>query len=129
MLPCLLVEFSNLEFGVYGRLQSHLLIFFALHCVVLELGFQNLRKDMMQLSQHAKKRSQQRGLTTENIELLMFFGGKIREGRDSLSIEFTHQERKHLRKILKECIELVDKTPYVVVGNDGTVVTAAHKHN
>jgi len=81
---------------------------------------------------HAEKRIQQRGIPPMVIDLLMQFGSASRcDGAERFM--FDKLARKRLRRHLggDRGLKVIDRwlNVYAVVGDNGQVVTAAHKHS
>ena len=83
----------------------------------------------MHSSQHAILRSQQRAIPELAIELLMRFGASERAGNGTYKYILDKGSRRRLEayagpaaSALSEHLNLI-----VVVGDDGTIVTAAHR--
>ncbi|CAM3158740.1 hypothetical protein [Vibrio rarus] len=82
---------------------------------------------MIELTEHAKLRSQQRGITPDCIEVLNMFGCEIKHIQGAISLELDHREKKRLRRVFKACMQLVEKDNYAIVSERGIVITVAHK--
>ena len=82
----------------------------------------------MNLTNHARKRMQQRAIPAEFIELLTCFGVQIssRDGVDKLALPYREAKQLHRRiKTLANCFDqLMDG--YVVLTEDNTVITTFH---
>jgi len=79
---------------------------------------------------HAEERIQQRGIPPMVIDLLMQFGSASRCG-GAERLMFDKAARKRLRRHLggDRGLKLIDRwlRVYAIVGDDGRVVTTAHK--
>lgn len=80
---------------------------------------------------HAEKRIQQRGIPPMVVDLLMRFGSASRcDGAERFM--FDKNARNRLRQHLggDRGLKIIDRwlNVYVVIGDNGQVVTAAHKH-
>ncbi len=82
------------------------------------------------LSRHAAKRCQQRAIPPIAVELVMRFGHRERAAGGVDKIYLNHVARRQVegfvgRRILRAIEEHLDI--YLVVSDDGTVITAAHR--
>lgn len=81
---------------------------------------------------HAEKKLQQRAIPPMIVDLLMQFGSASRCG-GAERLMFDKRARKRLRRHLggDRGLKLVDRwlNVYAVIGDNGQVVTAAHKHS
>lgn len=82
----------------------------------------------MTLSTHAKKRCQQRGVSVDLILLLEVLGMEIQQKGKSYVLQLDKQTQKTLCKRLKTLLMQVQRDVFVVVSDEDTVITAAHKH-
>jgi hypothetical protein len=82
------------------------------------------------LSGHAKTRLQQRGIPPLVVDLLMQFGSPSRCG-GAERLMFDKQAMKRLRRHLggERGLKVVERwlSVYAIIGDDGCVVTTAHK--
>ena len=83
----------------------------------------------MQLSQHASLRTHQRAIPELAIDLLMRFGACERAGNGASKYFLNKAARRNLdayagpaAAALNQHLDLI-----VVIGDDGTVITAAHR--
>jgi hypothetical protein len=97
---------------------------------MLDLGSRQTIRIKSSLSQHAKARSQQRSIPKAVIDALADFGECSHDGRGGQRYSFTKQswrafiayygtEAKHFEKY---------RSAYIVVANDGIVVTTGWRH-
>ncbi|MEG3754152.1 hypothetical protein [Psychromonas arctica] len=84
---------------------------------------------MAKLTNHATKRSQQRGIDSDVIELLIMLGTDVENDNEADTIAFSKRDKKSLLKTLKRCVQAVEKAPYIVLSHSGDVLTTAHKYN
>lgn len=82
-------------------------------------------------TKHSKLRAKQRGIKSRVIEVLFCYGvtRRTRDGAESLS--FTKEVLAEIKadlgpRIFKMCGKL--KNAYIVVSNEGTLITAAHSY-
>lgn len=84
----------------------------------------------MNLTNHARKRMQQRAIPADFVELLACFGIEIssQHGVDKLALP--SREAKQLHRRIKTLANRFDQLMdgYVVLTEDNTVITAAHKY-
>ena len=82
----------------------------------------------MTLSHHAKKRCQQRGISPDLILVLEALGMEICQKGNSYVLQLDKKTQRSLSKRLKSLLMQVQKNIFVVISDDETVITAAHKH-
>lgn len=82
----------------------------------------------MTLSTHAKKRCQQRGVSVDLILLLEMLGMEVQQKGKSYVLQLDKHTQKTLCKRLKTLLMQVQRDVFVVVSDEDTVITAAHKH-
>ncbi len=82
----------------------------------------------MTLSDHAKKRCQQRGISPDLILVLEALGMEICQKGNSYVLQLDKKTQRSLSKRLKSLLMQVQKNIFVVISDDETVITAAHKH-
>ena len=63
----------------------------------------------MQLSEHAKIRSQQRVIPNDYIEMLLQYGTYIKKPGKALEIKIIKKDREHIIKHLKQLIYSIEK--------------------
>jgi hypothetical protein len=83
------------------------------------------------LTDHAKVRAQQRGIPPLIVDWLKRFGAASNDGHGAQVRYFDKRSRKLLeqrvgREVVSRLSELLDA--YLVVGDDGTVVTVGHRY-
>lgn len=82
------------------------------------------------LSEHAKKRRQQRSIPEAVIDLLLDFGDETHLGSGVTSFSFRKKSWKCAAKYLgarAKCFERY-RSCYVVVADNGTIITVAYCH-
>jgi hypothetical protein len=82
------------------------------------------------LSEHAKKRSQQRSIPEAVIDLLLDFGYEAHLGGGVTSFSFCKRGWKIAAKHLGQKAKYFERyrSCYVVVAEDGTIITVAYCH-
>ena len=63
----------------------------------------------MKVSNHANKRSQQRGIPKDYIELILEYGTPVRRQGDTLEYRLHKKDRDRLVKHLKQLINSIDR--------------------
>jgi hypothetical protein len=89
------------------------------------------QEDDSMLTHHAEIRMQQRGISMEAVDTLLGYGHQRRHrGAD---IYYLDKRARSLitRALGKDRYRQLEKSldSYLVVGDDGTVITAAHRHH
>lgn len=83
----------------------------------------------MRLTKHARQRIQQRGISTEAVDAIIAYGAlKRHRGADIYYLD--KKSRRRLAGAFgRERYSRLERAPdsYVVVSNDGAIVTAAHR--
>lgn len=81
------------------------------------------------LSAHARRRMQQRGISTAALDALLDFGRATRAGRGRELVFFDRKARERLAraKALAAGEATRVTNSYAIVGSDGTVVTVGHR--
>ncbi len=85
---------------------------------------------MMNLTQHAACRMQQRGIKPETIEILLESGARERDHRGGTILYIDKPARRRLRdQYGLEHYKAIERQlgAYVVVGEDGSVITVGHR--
>ena len=81
------------------------------------------------LSTHARRRMQQRGISAAALDALLDFGRTARAGRGRELVFFDRRARERLAR--ESVLAAGEATPvcnsYAIVGSDGTVVTVGHR--
>ena len=85
---------------------------------------------MMQVSQHAQQRMQQRGIRPEDLDVLDYFGMEYQQKGGCLLLELSKVEFSSLKKKVKSLSRSLDRmeSTYAIVSDDGTCVTTSHKY-
>ena len=84
----------------------------------------------MQLTFHAEKRMQQRGINTAILEYLDEFGCYLEKGSKGSIVFFDKRAKNLLRKELsrREFARIERKlNTYYIVSNEGSVITVGHR--
>ena len=80
---------------------------------------------------HAEARMQQRGISQQAVDALMAYG-EYRRHRGAEVCYFTRQSRSHMLKDMgKSAFLKLEKAldAYLVVSDDGAIITAGHRHH
>ena len=93
-------------------------------------GDNEARQSSLTLSEHAKKRSQQRSIPEAVIDLLLDFGDETHLGSGVTSYSFRKKGWKSATKFLGAKAKYFERyrACYVVVAEDGTIITVAYCH-
>ena len=86
---------------------------------------------MRGLTQHAKARMQQRGITLTTLNSLLDYGAQSHDHRGATIVFFDKKARTRLlRDSGRAAYRIMEKqiNAYAVVGNDGSVVTVGHRN-
>lgn len=86
-------------------------------------------KIRLDMTRHAVRRSQQRGITEEEMEFVMEFGKESHAGKGSYSYWLDQKARLRAKAELGDAgyRRLARRNIYVIASERGTVLTAAHK--
>jgi Domain of unknown function (DUF4258) len=82
------------------------------------------------LTEHARARMQQRGITRDALELLLDFGRETHDHRGCTIVRFDKRSRRHvLRALGPEALRRMERyfNAYAVVAEDDAVVTVGHR--
>lgn len=84
----------------------------------------------LMLSEHAKKRRQQRSIPETVIDLLLDFGDETHLGGGVTSFAFRKKSWKCAAKSLGAQAKYFERyrSCYLIVANDGTIITVAYCH-
>lgn len=86
---------------------------------------------MQEITLHAQRRLQQRGIPAEALNLLLDFGQEKHVGRGCTAFAMDHAARWRARQMLGDmAFRRLEPhlNAYVVLAEDGAVVTAAHRY-
>jgi hypothetical protein len=85
---------------------------------------------MTTLSKHCEHRMQKRGIPEAVIDLLLDFGDSCPSGDGTEKFYFTKKAFRKVTGYLGQQAKYFEKyrCAYVIIGNDGTVVTASYIH-
>jgi hypothetical protein len=86
---------------------------------------------MVQMTQHAQARMQQRGITKLTLESLLDFGVTAHDHRGAEIVYFNKKARSQLLKASgRRHYQAIEKqlNAYAVVAEDGAVVTVGRRH-
>ena len=83
----------------------------------------------MEITKHAKVRSQQRGIPASVIDLIMQYGKPKKAPGKALQYEVHGETIPQLQSRLKGLLQQVEKlkNTVVVVAEDGSIITVYHK--
>lgn len=83
----------------------------------------------MKLTDHAKARSQQRGIPTSLIDLIVRYGTPKKVVGNAIAYEVNGRVKNRLIARLKYLIRLIEKMPgkVIIESEDGAVLTTYHK--
>lgn len=83
----------------------------------------------MHLSEHAKKRSQQRAIPPLAIDLLFRFGASQSAGDGTSKLFFDKTSRRQMNAYAGTLARMLDEhlDLYAVVAADSTIITVAHR--
>ena len=87
------------------------------------------RKRELHLSQHAKERKQQRAISAESVELIVFFGERTHDGQGGIRCLMTDKAVTRLERVLGHTQRIANLTGcYVVLSaeDECTVITVGH---
>lgn len=87
------------------------------------------RKIELHLKQHAKERKQQRAISAESIDLIVFFGERTHDGRGGIRCLMTEAAVAKLERALGHTQRIANlKSCYVVLSaeDECTVITVGH---
>lgn len=82
------------------------------------------------LTNHARTRLQQRGISSIVLDCLMQYGRKVHDHRGGEIVFFDHQARERLRRLADpDQYKVVEPkmNAYAVIGPDGAVLTVGHR--
>lgn len=82
------------------------------------------------LTNHARARLQQRGISSIVLDCLMQYGRKVHDHRGGEIVFFDHQARERLRRqVAPDEYKVVEPKldAYAVIGPDGAVLTVGHR--
>ena len=88
-----------------------------------------MKNELDMLTQHAKARSQQRGIPTIVIDLLLDFGATTQAPGGAEKIYFDKSSRKRLRAYAGPLASLLERhlNVYAVVNNEDRVITTGFR--
>jgi hypothetical protein len=84
----------------------------------------------LQITNHARARLQQRGISMPVLDCLLTFGKKVHDHHGAEILFFDHQARNQIRRTYGEHYfkHLESKLDtYAVIGSDGAVLTVGHR--
>ena len=83
------------------------------------------------ITNHARKRQQQRGIPSLIVEWLLGFGRELHDGRGGILFFFDKKARRQLERCVgrapvRRMSDYLDT--YAVVNTRGTLITVGHRH-
>lgn len=83
----------------------------------------------MQMTQHAKVRSQQRGIPPIVVDLLMQFGATEPAGGGASKVFFDKAARRRIKAYAGQLASILDEhlDIYAVIGAENQIITMAHR--
>jgi hypothetical protein len=82
----------------------------------------------MTITKHAQKRCQQRGISPDLVLLLSALGMETQQKGNTYVLELDKRTQKDLCKKLKRLLMQIQRDVFVVISEDDSVITTAHKH-
>lgn len=84
-----------------------------------------------ELTRHAQKRSQQRGLGVDQAPVIAAFGDADHDGRGGIRYLMTNRAMTRLVRALgrNQCIDGLAGAYVVISADDGKVITIGHRHS
>ena len=85
----------------------------------------------MKMSKHSLTRAQQRGVSLQQIKLIMAFGAIKQAPGDAISYKITKKGFNELETVLKQGVQLLDKIKNKTIICDAsgeTVITCYHEY-
>ena len=79
----------------------------------------------MKISKHAKKRSQPRAISKNQIDLILEYGHPISKCGNAIEYRVLKRQKNRIISDLKHLMHIVEKLPKkaVLVSNDGQIIT------
>lgn len=83
------------------------------------------------MSRHAQKRAQQRGLSQDQVPIIMAYGEPKHDGRGGIRYLMTDKAMTRLVRALgrNQCIDGLAGAYVVVSADDSTVITISHRYS
>lgn len=84
-----------------------------------------------EMSRHAQKRAQQRGLSNDQVPIITAYGEPEHDGRGGIRYLMTDKAMIRLVRALgrNQCIDGLAGAYVVVSADDGTVITIGHRYS
>ena len=85
---------------------------------------------LLQITDHARARLQQRGIPLPVLDCLLNFGKKVHDHHGAEILFFDHQARNQIRRTYGEhSFKRIESKldTYAVIGSDGAVLTVGHR--
>ena len=93
--------------------------------------FQSAGRRKAELTRHAQKRSQQRGLSIDQVPIIEAFGDADHDGRGGIRYLMTDKAMTRLVRALgrNQCIDGLAGAYVVISVGDGKVITIGHRYS
>lgn len=94
-------------------------------------AYQSSSLHKTEVSRHAQKRAQQRGLSQEQVPIIRAYGEPEHDGRGGIRYLMTDKAMARLVRALgrNQCIDGLAGAYVVVSADDGTVITISHRYS
>lgn len=94
-------------------------------------NYQSSARRKSEMSRHAQKRAQQRGLRVEQIPIIKTFGESEHDGKGAVRYVMTDKAMNRLVRALgrNQCIDGLAGAYIVVSADDGAVITVSHRYS
>lgn len=93
--------------------------------------YQSSARRKADMSRHAQKRAQQRGLSQDQVPIIMTYGEPEHDGRGGIRYFMTDKAMARLVRALgrNQCIDGLAGAYVVVSADDGTVITVSRRYS
>jgi hypothetical protein len=93
--------------------------------------FQPMSRVKREMSRHAQKRSQQRGLAAETVDLLLAFGEREHDNHGGVLYRMTERALNKLQRVVgrSQRVDALAGVYVVMSADEQTVITLAHQYN
>jgi hypothetical protein len=94
------------------------------------VNYETNRQRKAELSRHASKRAQQRGISPSSMPLVLAFGKQEFDGKGGIRYLMTSESIASLKRTvgLTQQIEALQGVYAVVSTEDSTIITVGHRH-
>jgi hypothetical protein len=100
--------------------------------MISNANFDSIARRKIELSQHAKKRGQQRGITSESVKLIIAFGEQTYDGKGGIRLTMTERAMIRLERTFgfsKKIQALAGDYVVIDANNNETVITVSHRYS